>query len=79
LTALKQAEKNIDAVNSKVSSDVQALYDRISFIYPCRWENVSIVILEEYVIKAPYEEVVLYKGGAVGSKETLDRIVKLVS
>lgn len=67
--ALKQAEKNIEALNDKVSSDIQALYDRMSLLYPCRWDNVTIVILDEYVIKPPYEEVV-YKNSGTGTAAT---------
>mmetsp|Transcript_24479 Transcript_24479/g.40820 ORF Transcript_24479/g.40820 Transcript_24479/m.40820 type:complete len:157 (+) Transcript_24479:170-640(+) len=60
--ALKQAEKNIDSLNSNVSNDVQTLYDKISIIYPCSWRNVSIVVLDEYVIEPPYEEVKVLEG-----------------
>jgi len=93
MIALKQTEKNIEALNNNVSSDIQALYDRMSLLYPCRWDNVTIVILDEYVIKPPYEEVT-YKGTPTattttaggttatvtigGSKEALDRIVKIL-
>lgn len=90
--ALKQSEKNVEALNKKVSSDIQALYDRMSLLYPCRWDDVTIVILDEYVIKPPYEEVVYKNSGTStaatneggtpaggGSTEALDRIVKIVS
>lgn len=69
---MKLSEKNFEALNDKVSSDIQALYDRMSLLYPCRWDNVTIVILDEYVIKPPYEEVVYKNSGTAGTAATND-------
>lgn len=55
--AIKQAEKNISSLNKNVNSDIQILYERMSFMYPCRWEGNSIVVLDEYIIHPPYDKV----------------------
>ena len=76
LAALKAAEKAIAAINNSVDSDVQNLFDRLNIIYPCSWEQNSIVILDEYVVEAPYNAVSV-KPGKDGSG--LERVKKIVS
>ncbi|KAJ1411536.1 hypothetical protein B484DRAFT_455584 [Ochromonadaceae sp. CCMP2298] len=55
-SALRLAEKSIEAINSKVGPQVQALYDKISLIYPCIWEGTAIVVLGECIIADPYAQ-----------------------
>ena len=40
----ESAEKSIAALNFNVSPEIQALYDRLSFIFPCRWDGESTII-----------------------------------
>jgi hypothetical protein len=55
---------------------VQTLFDRLSIIYPCAWQDNSIVVLDEYVIDPPYTTIVV-KPGRDGSG--IDRLSKIVS
>ncbi len=74
--SLKQAEKNMAALNKNVASHVQFLYDRMNSYFPCRWENVNIIVLDEYIIEPPYESLKLLPGRE-GSG--LERVSKRVS
>lgn len=76
LTALKQAEKGIAAINNSVDNDVQSLFDKLNTIYPCSWDKTTIIILDEYIIDAPYTEVKV-KPGKDGSG--IERVIKIVS
>lgn len=60
--ALRQIEKNMENVNLSVSSDIQLIFDRFCTIYPTKWKQNSIVILEEYIIEPPYETVKVLPG-----------------
>lgn len=74
--ALKQAEKSIDALNQKVSSEVQTLYDKLSLLFPCHWQDINIIVLDEYIVFPPYSEVKVIAGKDGAG---IDRVVKIVS
>lgn len=74
--ALKQIEKNMENMNLNVSSDIQSIFDRFSSIYPTKWKQNSIVILDEYIIDPPYETVTLAPGK---EGRALQRISSMVS
>lgn len=73
--ALKQAEKAIASLNYTVDAEVQNLFDKLSTIYPCSWDKTSIVVLDEYVIDAPYTQVVVRPGKDGSGIERLSKIV----
>ena len=74
---MEKATKSLESVNLNVSGDIQALYDRISLLFPiCRWRGNSIEVLGEYLIEAPYTTVVVVPGHDGAG---LDRISKIVS
>lgn len=75
MTALQSAIKSLNAINNNVSSEVQTLYDRLSFIYPCLWRGNEIVVLEEFLIAPPYQvvQVLPDKDG-----KGIDRVIKLL-
>lgn len=80
MTAYKNAEKCIDAINNKVNSNIQDLYDRINLLFPsCKWDDISIVVFDDYIIQPPYDEVVFRSGKGNQDKEFLDRVAKIVS
>lgn len=74
--ALKIAEANLEFTNFSVGHDVQALFDRFNKFYKCKWQDKSILILDEYIIQPPYETVQLLPGKDGAS---LERISKMVS
>mmetsp|Transcript_12435 Transcript_12435/g.18817 ORF Transcript_12435/g.18817 Transcript_12435/m.18817 type:complete len:158 (-) Transcript_12435:170-643(-) len=53
-SSLESAEQSIAHINTGVSDKIQTLYDRLSFLFPCRWEGNDIVILDQCVVKPPY-------------------------
>lgn len=58
MTALRLAEKALETANTKVPGEIQALFDKISSIFNhCEWSDVSIKILDEYIIEPPYDKV----------------------
>lgn len=59
---LKQAQKCVDALNSNVSEETQSLFDKINFILPCSWDGASFIVLEEYRIDPPYDNVTVMSG-----------------
>ena len=74
-SALKQAQKIIASLNSGVSSKIQALYDKFNLMYPCRWEENSIVVLDEYCIQSPYDKVTILKNC---EGKSIDMFTKMV-
>ena len=46
----ESAEKSIAALNFNVSPEIQALYDRLSFIFPCRWDGENIIGINIHTI-----------------------------
>jgi len=54
-----EAEKALALVNIAVSSEVQTLFEKIARIYPCKWEGVNMIILDDIVIEPPYDKVVV--------------------
>lgn len=75
-TALKAAEKAIAGINNKVDNEVQSLFDKLSMIYPCAWQDNSIVVLDEYVIDPPYTTIVVKPGRDGSGLERLSKIVR---
>lgn len=75
-TAFKLAETRIAALNASVDSDIQVLFDRLSFIYSCKWDGSSIVVLDEYIIEAPYQSVRVIDGKEGSGLERLKKIVR---
>lgn len=67
-------DKAMKALNSNVDSVIQALYDKLSTIFPCSWKGNTIVVLNEFIIEPPYVEV---KG--TGAAAGIERISKIVS
>eukprot|EP01039_Chlorochromonas_danica_P004779 gene4776-5239_t len=58
MTALRLAEKALETANTKVTGEIQALFDKISSIFNhCEWSDDSIKILDEYIINPPYDKV----------------------
>ena len=71
---VEQAEKYIAGLNNEVSNEVQMLYDRLSLIFPCKWgDGNSMVVLDDFLVKAPYDAVVSSKGG-----DGIDRVRKVL-
>ena len=33
------------------------MFDKVSFIFPCTWAGVKIIVLDKYVISPPYDTV----------------------
>lgn len=75
-TAWKLAESRLAALNTGVSDEIQLLFDKLSFIFPCKWRNASIIVLDEYIIDEPYIAVKLLPGA---SDSGMARVVKIVS
>lgn len=74
--ALRNSEKLLEAINFRVSGEIQALYDRISLIYgnTC-WKGMNIEVLEEYVIAPPYDSVAVMPGKDGAGLERINKVV----
>ena len=77
--ALKQAEKAISAINYEVDHYVQSLFDKISILFPCVWEKTTIVVLDEYLIEAPYTTVKVKPNKEGKAIERVTKIVRRIS
>ncbi len=74
--AWRLAESRLAALNTGVADDIQLLFDKLSFIFPCKWKGTNIIVLDEYVIEAPYHVVKLLPGA---NESGMARVVKIVS
>ena len=74
---MKLAQKQILSLNLNVSGKIQALYDKFSLMYPCRWEANSIIVLEEYSIDPPYDQVKILENNE-GKGKSIDLFIKKV-
>lgn len=74
---MKLAQKHLASLNLNVSGKIQALYDKFSLMYPCRWESNSIIVLEEYSIDPPYDQVKILENNE-GKGKSIDMFVKKV-
>lgn len=69
-SALDTAVQSLESINPRVDPKIQALFDRISFVYeldtllsdaliyyryPSKWSQDSIVILDQCTIDPPYK------------------------
>jgi len=77
--ALKQAQKNIEALNYNVNSKIQALFDRFNFTYPCKWNGNSIIVLDEYCIDPPYNSVTVLPNCEGKTKDMFSKMVSIVA
>lgn len=71
--ALKQADKYMAALNKGVESEIQFLFDRMSSYFPTKWDGTNIIILDVYVIEAPYTTVRIISGS---DGSGLERVAK---
>jgi hypothetical protein len=76
MKAMAAADKSINALNFNVSEEIQTLFDRMNFIFPCEWEGTSMVVLGEFIIHPPYKTVQRIEPG--GEATGLDRVVKVL-
>mmetsp|Transcript_11419 Transcript_11419/g.11820 ORF Transcript_11419/g.11820 Transcript_11419/m.11820 type:complete len:158 (+) Transcript_11419:98-571(+) len=53
-SSLETADQSIANINFGVSEDIQTLYDKLSFLFPCRWLGNDIIILDQFIVKSPY-------------------------
>mmetsp|Transcript_20371 Transcript_20371/g.37821 ORF Transcript_20371/g.37821 Transcript_20371/m.37821 type:complete len:160 (-) Transcript_20371:107-586(-) len=77
--SLESSEQSIASLNFSVSPEVQAIYDRIEFLYPTRWDGNAMVVLDQYIIEAPYkaENIVLIRDKE-GTADGLSRLTKVL-
>lgn len=76
--AYEQAGKNIAAINTKVDSNAQLLFEKLATMYPCQWHGESILVLDSYLIEAPYNAVV-QKPGTNGDSAGMIQVTRMVS
>mmetsp|Transcript_3711 Transcript_3711/g.3848 ORF Transcript_3711/g.3848 Transcript_3711/m.3848 type:complete len:169 (-) Transcript_3711:141-647(-) len=76
--SLHQAEKKISEMNNRVSPEVQALFDRLNFIYPCVWSGDSIMVVDQFRIDPPYTAANATKLADVGNEESFNRFIKVL-
>jgi hypothetical protein len=77
--AAVEAEKRVMAMNSNVSSDIQLLFERLLGMYPCRWSNNTIVILESFRIDPPYTNVSHLSNTGSGDEAGLSNLIRVLN
>ncbi len=45
------------SINPNVSNEIQLLFEKLLKLYPCKWNNNNIIILEKFCIEPPYTTV----------------------
>ncbi|KAJ1976621.1 hypothetical protein H4R33_006398, partial [Dimargaris cristalligena] len=53
--SLKETEDYILKIGVGVTQEAQSIFDALNKTLPCRWAKDSIVVLDEVIIKPPYE------------------------
>ena len=76
--AYEQAGKNIAATNTGVDSSIQLLFEKMLFLYPCKWNGDSIIVLDSFRIDPPYDAVV-QKAGTAGDSAGMAQVTRTVS
>lgn len=79
--AAVEAEKRVMAMNSKVSSDVQLLFEKLMDMYPCQWSNNTIIILDSFRIDPPYTSVapLSSSSGNKGDEAGLTNLIRVLN
>lgn len=73
---LRQAELDMSKFGVGVTKEAQAVFDALSKTMPCRWEDKTVVVLEEVYIDEPYGVDNCRADGI--HKYTLERVKKMV-
>lgn len=80
--AMEKAMKLHEAINHKVSDETQAIYDRISYYFPTKWDNVRIIVLDDFIIDPPnYDSVTTASATASANDDGagIDRVRQILA
>jgi protein LSM12 len=68
------AERALASIGKDVSAEAQAIFDALNKTMPCEWEGQNIRVMEEVLIKPPYQP----QNCVSSNTQVLSRIKKVV-
>lgn len=79
MTAMVNAEKEIESQNFNVDPKVQQLFDRMRNIFPCVWSGADnhMILFDSLLVEGPSYDVVKVRSGG-GSDDGIDRVRKVL-